>query len=190
MPTRSMALAVAAFAGASGATAACTPGQMQEATLQYQQAQTSGFDDPAQLETALISFDAAAKKGGSGSVGQVATFYRGVSLHRLGRNEDAIAALLEVADSETANPTLAGSSKALLAEIFQATGETDRAVDLLQGLIDADPPIYAVDQALLALGKIRMERGESELARQDWQRIVNEFPARGAVEEARTLLGS
>ena len=81
-------------------------------------------------------------------------------------------------------------ASSLLAEIFQATGETDRAVDLLQGLIDADPPIYAVDQALLELGKIRMERGESELARQDWQRIVNEFPARGAVEEARTLLGS
>jgi tetratricopeptide (TPR) repeat protein len=155
---------------------------------QYQQAQTAGFSDPAQLEAALTNFDASAKKGG-GPVGQVATFYRGVSLHRLGRNEDAIVALLEVAEAETASPTLAGSAKALLAEVFQSTGETDRAVEMLQALIDADPPIYPVDQALLELGKIHMARGEAEQARQDWQRIVNEFPARGAVDEARTLLG-
>ena len=65
---------------------------------QYQQAQAAGFDDPAQIEAALITFDASAKKGG-GPVGQVANYYRGVSLHRLGRNEDAIVALLEVSGS-------------------------------------------------------------------------------------------
>jgi tetratricopeptide (TPR) repeat protein len=156
---------------------------------QYQQAQAAGFDDPAQIEAALITFDASAKKGG-GSVGQVANYYRGVSLHRLGRNEDAIVALLEVSGSESASPTLAGSAKALLAEVYQETGETDRAVEMLQSLIDTDPPIYPVDQALLELGKIRMARGENDQARQDWQRIVDEFPARGAVDEARTLLGS
>jgi len=155
---------------------------------QYEQAQTAGFDDPAQLEAALTNFDASAKKGG-GSVGQVATFYRGVSLHRLGREEEATAALLEVADAKSASPTLAGSAKALLAEVYQATGDGDRAVELLQALVDTDPPIYPVDQALLELGKIRMERGEGAEARQAWQRIVDEFPARGAVDEARTLLG-
>jgi len=155
---------------------------------QYEQAQTAGFDDPAQLEAALASFDASAKKGG-GSVGHVATFYRGVSLHRLGREEDAIVALLEVADAETAGPTLTGSAKALLAEVYQATGDGDRAIELLQALVDADPPNYPVDQALLELGKIRMARGEGAEARQAWQRIVDEFPARGAVAEARTLLG-
>lgn len=154
----------------------------------YEQAQTAGFDDPAQLEAALTDFDASAKKGG-GPIGQVATFYRGVSLHRLGRHEDAITALLEVADSHAASPTLAGSAKALLAEVYQATGEGDRAIELLQALIDTDPPIYPVDQALLELGKIRMARDEGAEARQAWQRIVDEFPARGAVEEARTLLG-
>ena len=155
---------------------------------QYEQAQTAGFDDPAQLEAALTNFDASAKKGG-GSVGQVATFYRGVSLHRLGREEEATAALLEVADAKSASPTLAGSAKALLAEVYQATGDGDCAIELLQALVDTDPPIYPVDQALLELGKIRMERGEGAEARQAWQRIVDEFPARGAVDEARTLLG-
>jgi tetratricopeptide (TPR) repeat protein len=155
---------------------------------QYQQAQTAGFSDPAQLEAALVSFEASAKKGG-GSVSQMATYYRGVSLHRLGRDEEAITALREVAESETASSTLAGSASALLAEVYQGSGESDRAVETLQALIDADPPIYPVDQALLILGKIHMARGESEQARQDWQRIVDEYPARGSVDEARTLLG-
>jgi tetratricopeptide (TPR) repeat protein len=159
-----------------------------EGLSQYEQARGTGFGDPAQLEAALGSFEASANKG-SGSIEQIATFYRGVSLHRLGRNEDAIPFLREVADAESVNTTLAGSAKALLAEVYETVGDEDQAIEVLQSLIDADPPIYPVDQALLELGKLRQSRGESDQARQAWQRIVDEYPARGAVNEARTLLG-
>jgi len=161
---------------------------LEEGLGQYEQAQTAGFSDPAQLEAALTSFDASAKKGG-GSVGLVATYYRGVTLHRLGRHEDAIPALSEVAESAAGSSTLTGSAKAVLADVYQSTGETDRAVELLESLIDADPSTYPVDQALLELGKIRMARGETEQARKAWQRVVDEFSVRGAADEARTLLG-
>jgi tetratricopeptide (TPR) repeat protein len=162
---------------------------LEEGLSRYEEAQTASFGDPALLESALTSFDASAKKGG-GSVGVVATYYRGVTLHRLGRSEEAIPALSEVVDSEAASPTLRGSANAILAEVYQATGESERAIELLEGLIEADPPTYPVDQALLELGKIHMGRGETDLARQAWQRVVDEFPVRGAADEARTLLGS
>jgi TolA-binding protein len=162
---------------------------LDEGLSRYAQVQDGGFTDTAELETVLVSFDAAARKGGRSAVGQVARYYRGLALHRLGRAEEAIASLEELTGNPNCPDTLAGSAHLLLAEVFVAAAEPDRAVQTLEAVIDADPPIYPVDQALMALGKIHQASGDEEQARVVWQRVVDEYPTRGAASQARRLLG-
>jgi tetratricopeptide (TPR) repeat protein len=162
---------------------------LDEGMQTYRTAEGGGFADTAGLESALTSFDAAAQKGGSAPVGRVADYYRGATLFRLGRYDEAIAALQRVADrAET--PSLAGSASALIAEVHVARGDREQAIAVLEALVDAEPPTYPVDQALLELGELYQEAGDGERARELWQRILDEYPARGAAGEARQLLGS
>jgi tetratricopeptide (TPR) repeat protein len=133
--------------------------------------------------------DRATRKAGS-KTRSLASYYEGLVLHGLGRDEEAEKALAQVASASATQPTLAGSSQALLADICAAKGDAARAVEILNGLVAADPPTYPVDQALLALGKIQLAQGDEAAARASWQRVVDEFSARGAADEARQLLGS
>jgi len=160
-----------------------------QAHHRFQQAQAGGPLDRAELEALLPDFERAAGNAG-GKTRSLASYYEGLILHRLGRGEDAEKALQRVSNSEATQPTLAGSSQAMLAEIYAARGEAARAIEILQGLVAADPPTFPVDQALLALGKLERAQGDETAARAAWQRIVDEFAARGAVDEARRLLGS
>ncbi|HXV77775.1 MAG TPA: tetratricopeptide repeat protein [Candidatus Polarisedimenticolaceae bacterium] len=165
-------------------------GLLQDGLAAYQTAQEAGFVDATALDTALGKFERAARKGGGSPVGLVAEYYRGVALHRLGRSEESIDSLGEVAVSAGAPASLRGSASAVLAEVYAATGEQDRAVAMLESLIAAEPPTYPIDQALLALAELHERSGDTDRARQLWQRIVDEYPARGAADEARQRLGS
>ena len=155
----------------------------------YQEAQSKGSLDRATLEGLLADFEKAARKAGSKSR-SLASYYEGLVLHGLGRDEEAQKALERVASASATQPTLAGSSEALLAEICAARGDAPRAIEILNRLVAADPPTFPVDQALLALGKVQRAQGDEAAARASWQRVVDEFAARGAADEARRLLGS
>ena len=159
------------------------------AQQRYQEAQAEGPVDRASLEALLPDFENAARKAG-GKTRLLASYYEGLVLHSLGRDEEAERALERVASAAATQPTLAGSSRALVAEICAARGDAPRALEILNALVAADPPTYPVDQALLALGKIQRAQGDEAAARAAWQRIVDEFSARGAADEARRLLGS
>lgn len=163
--------------------------RLAEGQRRYAKAQAAGFADRAELEAVLGEFSRAARKGG-GPTRALASYYEGLVLHRLGRDDEAASALERVGASDAAAPTLTGSAQAMLAEIHVAKGEHDRAIAILEALIAADPPTFPVDQALLQLGKIRRAKGQEEAARAAWQRVVDEFGVRGAADEARRLLGS
>jgi len=156
----------------------------------YQAAETGGFVDTAALESALKEFETASGKGGRAPVGLVAEYYRGVTLHRLGRDDEAIVALEKVADHSGASASLSGAASAVLAEVYAARGEQERAIAVLQGLIDAETPTYPVDQALLEMADLHEAAGDRALAKEIWQRVVDEFPAGGAAIEARERLGT
>jgi tetratricopeptide (TPR) repeat protein len=163
---------------------------LSEGLATYQTVEAGGFADTTTLETALTSFDGAASKGGNAPVGLVAEYYRGVTLHRLGQDDDAIEALTRVAENATVSLSLSGSASAMLATVYAARGEQEQAIGVLQGLIDADPPVYPIDQALLELAELCTASGETASAQAALNRIIDEFPASPAATEARQRGGS
>jgi TolA-binding protein len=61
---------------------------------------------------------------------------------------------------------------------------------LLSGLLDAPEPSVPQDQTLLQIGRIYQDAGRLEEAREQWQRIVDEYPTGTAAGQARQLLAS
>lgn len=157
---------------------------------QYEQAEEQSFEDPAVLQQALGTFDEVSESAGGSATGQVARFYRGAALFRLGRLDEATAALEEVAGSSSAPPTLGGTAQALLARVHVAAGRPDQAVSLLTAELERSDPLIPEDQALLELGRIHEDAGRPGQAREAWQRILDDLPQSAAAIEARQLLGS
>ncbi len=154
----------------------------------YRTAERSGFP-AADVERALRSFERGAEAGGRTPAGQLAAYWQGVALLRLGRGADAAAVLEAVFASPGVAPTLAGSAKALAADAWAAAGNSDRAIALLEEIGAAEPETFPADQALATLARLRERVGDAAGARRTWQSIVDRFPERGAAAEARQQLG-
>jgi TolA-binding protein len=156
---------------------------------QYRQAEADGFVDMDRLGDSLDLFEQAAERAGGSTVGQVARYYRGVTLYRLSRVEEAIAALESVELGREDSPSL-GAAKALLADLLVESGKVEQAVAMLNELADQPETSYPPDLALLHLGRIQKAQGNIEEARQSWSRIVEEYPESAAAQQASRLLGS
>lgn len=152
----------------------------------FEQAPQDGNAGTETLDAALQRFEQAADKGRGDTV-RLARYYRAVTLHRLGRTEEALP-LLEDLAAKAPPDTLAGAAGAILADLYVEAGRTEDAVSLLEGLAVAEGSAYPPDQALFQLGRIHEAQGELERARAVWQRIVDEFPASGTAIEARQRL--
>jgi predicted negative regulator of RcsB-dependent stress response len=144
----------------------------------------TGFED------VLATFDEAQEKAGNRPVGQLARFYRGATLFQMGRLDEAATALEEVAGSTEISPTLAATAQSMLARVYVAAGRHEDAVALLNDAVESDTPGFPQDQALLELGRLHASVGRDDLARESWQRLLDEYPASAAASEARRLLGS
>ena len=164
-------------------------GLLAEGMLDYRRVEALGFSDRTALESAMAKFEQAADEAGTSPAGLVATFYRAAALHRLNRSEEALPLLESLAANSSTPRTLRGSAQAMLAELHVSAGRTDDAQRILDGLVGEDPPSYPVDQALLALSKLHRAEGREAQARAELQRILDEYPAAGAAQEADRLLG-
>ena len=155
----------------------------------FTQAQSAGFSDPGQLDEALDLLERAGSRAGQSPTGQVAHYYRGVTLQKLGRTDEAIRSLESVELSEDASPTLA-AAKALLADLLVEAGQSDRAIEMLVEIASRSDSAYPPELALLQLGRIYSAQGDDEQARESWTRVVDEYPQSPAAAEAGQLLGS
>jgi predicted negative regulator of RcsB-dependent stress response len=154
---------------------------------QYQQAELSGFSDPADLEAALTLFQEASGRTAAGAAGRSARYFEGATLLRLDRAEEA-AKVLDDLVVEELEPTLAVSSNVLLAEALAGVGQSERAISLLETVAGTPDSLYPPDQALLLLARIHMQQGDKARARDTWQRIAEQYPqSAGAVEATRLL---
>ena len=154
----------------------------------YEAAEETGFSDPASLQAAMETFDDAAQRGGSGAIGMLARFYRGSALYRLGRLDEAVATLEAVVEQSGAGETLGATARVMLARVHVAAGQREKAILLLESIVDQDERLIPPDLALLELGRIHRDAGDPEQARVVWQRIVDEYPLTVSAPEARQLL--
>jgi tetratricopeptide (TPR) repeat protein len=154
----------------------------------YERAQAADFADADELSGALDHFDSAIDASSRSAAGDSAKFYRGATLYRLGRTDEAITALREVAGGGSAAVTLDWTATSLLAEVYVESGQSEQALSLLSEAAARDEAAYPTDLVLLQLGRIQRDGGDEASARQSWQRIVDEFPDSAAASEANTLL--
>ena len=146
----------------------------------YVVAQREAFAQPEELTAALGQFDDA-----SGALGG---FYRGASLFRLGRLDEAEAALREVVSSTDSSSTLAAVAELMLARVQLEAGQSDAAIATLEGLAARAEAAVPADQMLLELGRAYRRAGRESDARARWQRIIDAHPNGTAAGEARALL--
>jgi tetratricopeptide (TPR) repeat protein len=158
-----------------------------EGIAAYGEAAADDFADTAGVEAALQIFEQSIDKAESSPAGRSASYYRGVALIQLGRVDEAIEALEELT-SKDLPPTLAANTRVILADALASSGQAERAMTLLQEIADDPDAFYPPDQALLSLGKIHMQLGNVEQAREVWQRITEEYPRTAGAIEANQLL--
>lgn len=148
----------------------------------------SGTVPAADPAAAAAKFEEAATMAGGSPLGDVARTYRGVALLRAGRAAEAVP-LLETVAGSVEDPVLGGTARALLADALEASGNSDRAAEVLRELADAADPVYPADLALLRLGEVRARQGRDDEARQAWEGVLSRFPESAASAQARERLG-
>jgi tetratricopeptide (TPR) repeat protein len=161
---------------------------LEAGTDAFNRAVASQYGDTDALADALVYFEKAEARAGSTAPGPLATYYRGVTLFRLGRIDEALETLEGfVAQGNGQNP-LDWAGRGLLAQLYADAGNTERAITLLEEVTGPDSA-YPVEQALLQLGSVQQKAGDQAAARKSWQRVVEMFPESSGARQARELLG-
>ena len=138
-------------------------------------------------DQAIDLFGKAAQKGGSGVTESVAELYRGITLSKSGRNDEAVPILQEVAD--TADRLLvAQTAWAVLAGIHEAGGDYEKAEAIYMALSTETDGPYPPAQALLNAGLVRQAMGRDAEARELFEGIVRDYPQTAAAAQASRLL--
>jgi len=162
---------------------------LEAGTVAFDRAAAAQYADAESLADALVFFEDAEAKAGRNAPGPLAAYYRGVTLYRLGRADEAVKALeIFVAQGNGENP-LDWAGLGLLAQLHAGAGNTERAIALLEEVTGPDST-YPVEQALLQLGTFQQLAGDQAAARKSWQRVVDAFPDSSGAQQARELLGS
>jgi predicted negative regulator of RcsB-dependent stress response len=156
----------------------------------FARAETNAFIDDGELAAALDAYDQVIDATGNRQPGQVAHYYRAIVLHRLGRDEDAIRDLEVVISRQSNPPTLRGSAENFLADLYVGTDQVDRAIDMLRACSEDGESGLPPSVALVKLGRVYLKQGETQQARDAWQRVLDEYPQQPVATEARQLLGS
>ena len=157
-------------------------------TAAFNRAAVSQFGDVDAMADALVHFEDAEAKAGGSAPGPLATYYRGVTLFRLGRVDEAAEALEGFVAQADGEDPLDWAGRALLVQLHSDAGDNERAIALLEEVTGADSE-YPVEQALLQLGIVQQRAGDAAAARQSWQRVVDEFELTSSAQQARGLLG-
>lgn len=138
-------------------------------------------------DEALATFEKAAIQGRGLPEGDVASFYRGAAMLRLGRAREAAGVLEDLMSRKRSGPVGDGA-QALLAEAYARSGDVDKAAQTYRGLADREGSTFPRDQALLQLGKLLRDSKRHAEARQAWQDLLAKFPQSAGANEARSLL--
>jgi tetratricopeptide (TPR) repeat protein len=153
----------------------------------YSGQQTPAGAGGGRYSEALPLFEKAARLGKNTPRGQVAAFYQGASLLRLGRTAEAVPILEAVAGSGADRP-IADSARAMLAEAYAKAGDTDKAAAAYRKLSEQTGGAFPPDLALLQLAKVYEDRSRTKEARGVLQEILTKYPQGAAAPDARARL--
>jgi TolA-binding protein len=154
----------------------------------YSKAESAAFADSAALEQARVTFAAVAENQGSDPPGPAARYYHGVTLHHMGRSDEAAAELGRAA-SLADTPTLAATALVMQAEVLAQSGKVDEAAAILERLVAGENAVYPPSEALLRLGWIHADSGDQERARETWQKLLDQYPDSPAARQVTEILG-
>ena len=128
---------------------------------------------------------ALARVGSRGPLADYVDYYRGVTLLRLGRLQDAEAALASVA-ARKPQGAVAGLAALARGEIAEASGDHRAAVSLYRA-VSADPHLVNED-VLSRLGRAALAAGDRKTAAEAYVRIYYEFALTDAATTAASHL--
>jgi TolA-binding protein len=154
-----------------------------DALKEYRAASTAAVPSEGFDRARALFEDAAGRAGGAAEWS--ADFYRASTLLEMDKTDEAIA-LLEGLTRAAPDPILTASSQLLLANAYESAGRADEALDTLRTVADDDTGFSA--QALLQLGTMQAQAGQSTEARATLEDVTSRYPTSGAAVEARRVL--
>lgn len=141
----------------------------------------------ARDEAALTAFQQIIDAYPSTTAGIAARYHHAASLMALGRFADAERGFQ--AASDAAGSTVFGPmAKMGLAEVFVASGQFDKGVQIFEALAADRDGMLPVDGVLMQLARAYEKAGKAAEARTAYKRVVDEFPDSLYVPQARTEL--
>lgn len=138
---------------------------------------------------ALESFEQLVNRYGGRGEGRLGRYYQGILLARLGRNQEAEAALDKFLENPTSN-VLTGIAKSQLAQLHAGRGDLESAAKLYSELAEDTRGTYPRDWALYYLAQTLDQQGKRPEALANYQRIVSEFPNSAMAGEATRQIGN
>jgi len=151
-------------------------------------AEAAAATDPAgRYRAALASFQKAAERAPRSPAGQVARFYEGASLLRLGKPTEAIAVLEPLAGSAKKG-FLGDAARAQLAWAYAQARQTDQSVQAWKDLAARSDAAYPADLALYNAAAILAGAGRGAEAKTLLEDVTTRFPQGPAFQDASRLL--
>ncbi len=146
---------------------------------------TGTVDD---YQRAADLFLEAADKSGSVETEKVADLYRGISLARSGRGDEAIPLLEETAGSG-AGLVVTQTAEAALADLYERLDRFEEAEKIYLQLAAEENGVYPPAQALLNAGLDRKAMGRDEEAKKLFEGILQDYPQTAAAAQVRKMSG-
>jgi TolA-binding protein len=138
-------------------------------------------DDQTKFAAAAQKFEDVAKKYAHTRPGQLARYYAGLSLERLGKNNEAKQQLQSAADGGDAD--FASLARFELAQIEDKTGQGDRAAKIYQDMMAKPGVLVPKPVVMLALAEHYREGNPAEAAKL-YAQIKSEYPDTAIAQQA------
>ncbi len=138
-------------------------------------------DDNAKYAAAAQQFEAIAKNYSRTGPGQLATYYAGLCLEQLGKNEQA-ATYLTLA-SKASNANYASKAKFELAKVYDKTGHPEQAAKLYAELMASPTILVPKPVAMLALAQHYGAKEPAQAAKL-YNQIKTQYPDTAVADEA------
>ncbi len=127
-------------------------------------------------QKALETLTALAEEDPDSRPGQLARYYRAITLERMGRSDEAETVLRElIADVEL--PEVSNLARHQLGAILVGQGKRQEAIEVWKQILDNPAPNFPRDQLLARLGQASEKAGQPEAALDYYRKLVAEFPS-------------